>query len=84
MEPERSQPVGGRRRVKKVKSGRKLNTAIYMVRCMGLGLSTADLKELTYGMVTDMFIESAIDSREAKEEQERNTVEATQADFDRF
>lgn len=55
-----------------------------MVRCMGLGLSTADLKELTYGMVTDMFIESAIDSREAKEERERNTVEATQEDFDRF
>lgn len=84
MEPERSQPVGGRRRAKKVKSGRRLNTAIYLVRCMGLGLSTADMKELTYGMITDMFIESATDSREAEKERNRDTVDATQADFDRF
>ncbi len=51
---------------------------------MGLGLSTADMKELTYGMITDMFIESATDSREAEKERNRDTVDATQADFDRF
>ena len=66
---------------KKAAGGRKLNTAIYMLACMKLGLSTADLKEISYGMVADMLIERG---KSEEETGSGGAREATQEDFDRF
>lgn len=46
-----------------------------------MGLSTADMKNLTYGLIADMFGEREIDR---KQEETDGVKEATQADFDRF
>mgnify|MGYP007104053087 CR=1 FL=1 len=46
-----------------------------------MGLSTADMKNLTFGIIIDLFIEKGID---AKESEDDGVIEATQADFDRF
>ena len=56
---------------------RQYNTAIYLLRCLQLGLHVDDMEALTYGMVQDLFIESDNDSLEYEEI-------ATQADFDAF
>ena len=52
-------------------------TALFMLRCVQLGLNIADLDLLTIGLVNDMFNESGRDSIEWREE-------ASQADMDRI
>lgn len=54
-----------------------MSTALFLLRCVELGLSMEDLDDLTIGMVNDMFIEKANDQYEWKEV-------ADQGDFDRF
>lgn len=54
-----------------------MNTALFMLRAAQIGISVADLKLLTVGMVLDMYTEALNDGEEYE------TV-ATQEDFDRF
>lgn len=54
-----------------------MTTALFMLRCVQLGLSIADLDLLTIGSVNDMFNESARDKMHWREL-------ANQSDFDRF
>lgn len=54
-----------------------MSTALYLLRCVQLGLSLAELDVLEYGTIIDMFTEAANDDFKYKEL-------ATQADFDRF
>lgn len=54
-----------------------MTTALFLLRCSEVGLSMADLDELTVGMVNDMFVEKSNDNYDWKEL-------ANQDDFDRF
>ena len=54
-----------------------MTTPLFMLRCVQLGLSVADLDLLTIGLVNDMFNESRRDRLTFREE-------ASQADMDRF
>ncbi|WP_443965066.1 hypothetical protein [Ruminococcus sp.] len=54
-----------------------MTTALFLLRCIQIGLSMQDLNELTYGMVLDIFSEHANDSCEY-------ASLATQRDFDTF
>ena len=54
-----------------------MTTPLFMLRCVQLGISIADLDLLTVGLVNDMFMEGSRDKIEWKEE-------ASQADMDRF
>lgn len=54
-----------------------MTTPLFMLRCVQLGISIADLDLLTVGLVNDMFMESSRDKIDWKEE-------ASQADMDRF
>ncbi len=54
-----------------------MTTALFMLRCVELGLSIADLDLLTIGSVNDMFNEKRRDSLEWREE-------ATAADIKRM
>jgi len=54
-----------------------MTTPLFMLRCVQLGISIADLDLLTVGLVNDMFLESSRDKIEWKEQ-------ASQADMDRF
>ena len=54
-----------------------MNTAVFLKRAFSCGLSTADLCELSIGMVNDIFIESANDHYEYAKI-------ATQEDMDRL
>ena len=54
-----------------------MTTALFMLRCVELGLNIADLDLLTIGSVNDMFLEKSRDSMEWREQ-------ATQADMDKF
>ena len=54
-----------------------MTTALFMLRCVQLGISIADLDLLTIGSINDMFIESKRDSYEWAEQ-------ASQSDMDRF
>ena len=56
-----------------------MTTALFLLRCVQLGLSMADLDMLTIGTVFDMMIERGND--EAPEAYARV---ATQEDFDKF
>ena len=62
---------------KERKIDREINTAVFLKRAFSCGLSTADLRELSIGMVNDIFIESANDHYEY------NQI-ATQEDMDRL
>jgi len=55
-----------------------MTTALFMLRCLQVGLSIRDLDLLTIGMVNEMFIESRNDEVADKA---YHRV-ATQADFD--
>ncbi len=59
------------------KTERPMTTALFMLRCVELGLSIADLDLLTIGSVNDMFNEKRRDSLEWREE-------ATAADIKRM
>lgn len=64
--------------VKKIRpSSREITTPLFLLRCVQLGLSMADLDLLTMGMIYDMFTEQANDEEKYEEQ-------ATQSDFDRF
>ena len=54
-----------------------MTTALYLLRCVQLGLSMADLDALSLGTVYDMFTERGNDEIEWPEV-------AGQEDFDRF
>lgn len=54
-----------------------MTTALFLLRCVQLGLSMEDLNVLTYGMVLDLFSERANDNYEYP-------IHATQRDFDTF
>lgn len=56
---------------------RQMTTALFLLRCIELGLSMMDLDELTIGMVNEIFNEKMNDSYKYKEL-------ATQEDFDKF
>lgn len=56
---------------------RPYTTALYLLRCIQIGLSMSDLDFLDYGTVIDMMTEAQNDNYQYKEL-------ATQADFDRF
>lgn len=54
-----------------------MTTALYLLRCVQVGLSIADLDILDYGQVVDMFTEAGNDHYKWR-------PVATQEDFDRF
>ena len=56
-----------------------MTTALFMLRCVQIGLSIRDLDLLTIGMVNEMFIESHND-----EVSEKYCIVAGQAEFDAF
>ena len=56
-----------------------MTTALFMLRCVQIGLSIRDLDLLTIGMVNEMFIESRND-----EVKGAYSTLATQKDFDLF
>ena len=56
---------------------REYNTALYLLRCIEIGLSQADLDALTYGMVLDIFTEKANDDFDYP-------YKATQDDINKF
>ena len=57
-----------------------MTTALFMLRCVQVGLSIRDLDLLTIGMVNEMFIESRNDEVADK----ANHRVAGQAEFDAF
>ena len=54
---------------------REVNTPLFMLRCVQLGISISDLELLSIGMINDMFIEM-------KNDEYADPVIATQADID--
>lgn len=63
---------------KKIKpSTRPMTTALFLLRCVQLGIPISDLEHLTIGMVDDMYAEEQNDSVKWPKM-------ATQDDFDRF
>lgn len=73
--PERAD--GGGIQKKPRKSEREMTTPLFLLRCVQLGISIADLDLLTIGLVNDMFTERQNDEYPYKEL-------ASQEDFDRF
>ena len=60
-----------------------MTTALFLLRCMEVGISIRDLDLLTIGMVLDIWVEKGNDS--AEENSDTATVRmAQQADFDAF
>ena len=56
-----------------------MNTALFLLRCVQIGISIRDLDLLTIGMVNDMYIESSNDNAE-----DAYCYVATQREFDAF
>lgn len=54
-----------------------MNTALFVLRCLQIGLRLTDLDLIDEGMAYDMMVESGNDSAEYK-------VMATQEDMNRF
>ena len=54
-----------------------MTTALFMLRCLQVGLSLNDLDQIEIGLVNDMFVEMANDH-------EKWDIKATQKDFDAF
>lgn len=63
--------------MKRRPTDRPMTTGLYLLRCVQIGLTIADLDYLEYGQVLDMMTESGNDECKWQEL-------ATQADFDRF
>ena len=59
------------------KTEREWSSALFILRAIQLGLSISDLYNISFGMVMDMYIESANDHEEYEEI-------ATQEDMDNF
>lgn len=62
---------------KKRRTDREINTPLYFLRCVQIGLKLADLDALDYGFVIDLFTESENDNCKYQQV-------ASQADFDKF
>ena len=56
-----------------------MTTALFLLRCLQVGLSMSDLELLTIGMVNEIYIESGNDEHQSSYRQI-----AGQADFDKF
>lgn len=56
---------------------REITTPLFLLRCVEVGISIADLDLLTIGLVLDMWTEKGNDS-------EHYDYVATQDDFDKF
>lgn len=54
-----------------------MTTALFMLRCLQVGLSLNDLDNIEIGLVNDMFVEMANDHA-------KYDYKATQKDFDAF
>jgi len=54
-----------------------MNTPLYTLRCIQIGLRLSDLDVLDYGFVIDLFTETENDDYKYQQV-------ATQADFDKF
>ena len=54
-----------------------MTTPLFLLRCVQLGLSMADLDLLSIGLINDMYVESRNDDY-------KYAQIATQEDFDRF
>lgn len=54
-----------------------MNTALFLLRAVQLGISLSDLELLTIGMVNDMYTEQLND-------EVKYPIRATQEDFDKF
>lgn len=54
-----------------------MNTALFVLRCIQVGLRLSDLEHIDYGFALDLLLESSNDNYKYKEV-------ATQADFDAF
>ena len=54
-----------------------MTTALFLLRCVEIGISIRDLDLLTIGMVLDIWTEKGNDGTQY-------TVHASQGDFDRF
>jgi hypothetical protein len=54
-----------------------MTTALYMLRCIQVGIRLSDLDALEYGMIMDILTETSNDEFKYKEV-------ASQEDFDRF
>ena len=59
-----------------------MTTALFMLRCVELGLNIADLDLLTIGMVLDIWTEKGNDDYKYGEKSQ--TRVAGQEDFDKF
>lgn len=62
-------------------SDRRINTAIYALRTLQIGLKINDLEEIEEGFVMDLIIES---NNDYAEKDGPKTRQATQQDFDRW
>ena len=60
-----------------MRTTREMTTALFLLRCMEIGVSIADMDLLTIGMLIDIFHEKGLDG-------EKPTYMAGQAQFDRF
>lgn len=59
-----------------------MTTALFLLRCLEVGIAIRDLDLLTIGMILDIWTEKGNDSYKYGE---KSTVrEAQQADFDKF
>ena len=68
----------GMRRLKKLRpTEREMTTPLFLLRCVQLGISMADMELLSIGLVNDMFVESRNDEC-------RYAELGTQEDMDRF
>ena len=56
---------------------RELATSLFLLRCVEIGISIADLDLLTIGLILDMWTEKGNDS-------ETYSYVADKSDFDRF
>ena len=54
-----------------------MTTALFLLRCVQVGLTMSDLDDLTIGLVDDMFTESLNDDF-------NDPILANQDDFDKF
>lgn len=75
MAAEQSYNVDTKKKVKD--TTREANTSLFLLRCVELGISIADLDYLTIGMVHDMAIEKSNDNF-------NYAIKASQDDFDKF
>ena len=72
---EYGEHLNGKKKLKP--SVREMNTPLFLLRAVQLGISLSDLDLLTIGMVNDMYTEQLNDDV-------KYPIKATQEDFDRF